>query len=130
MLKYFYSRPTSPWIPMPIPTQVVKQKAKRAGIEGDQNASITTQLVKQKAKWAVKTVTIMLASQNVKKKQTKAMREPKATKSYKEPEQHQDQDGTDQSSESSHCLHKTEAFSRLVLRIVQTQLPRIVFAPR
>ena len=33
-------------------SQLVKQKAKWAAVEGDQNASITTQLVKQKAKWA------------------------------------------------------------------------------
>ena len=32
--------------------KTVKQKAKMAAVEGDQNSSITTQLVKQKAKWA------------------------------------------------------------------------------
>ena len=32
-------------------SQLVKQKAKCAAVEGDQNASITIQLVKQKAKW-------------------------------------------------------------------------------
>ena len=42
-VKYFYSQPTS---------QQVKQKAKWAAVEDDQNASITKQLVKQKAKWA------------------------------------------------------------------------------
>ena len=30
----------------------MKQKAKWAAVEGDQNASTSTQLVKQKAKWA------------------------------------------------------------------------------
>ena len=37
---------------MPQQSQQVKQKAKWAAVEGDQNASITKQLVKQKAKWA------------------------------------------------------------------------------
>ena len=50
LLKHFYSRLISPWLPMPL--YITTNKEKWVAVEGDQNASITTQLVKQKAKWA------------------------------------------------------------------------------
>ena len=76
---------------MPLLITTIKQKAKRAAVEGDQNVSITTQLVKQKAKWeaiedgdhnaSITTHTKKNRKKNNKKKKQKAMREPQ---SYKE----------------------------------------------
>ena len=61
-----------------------------AAVEGDLNASVTTQLVKQKAKWAAIEDGDHNASITTHRKNRKQCGNHKATKSYKEQEQHQD----------------------------------------